>query len=201
MDPLSPCRLSPPSLHLFVSLTSQSLTSGLLEHAFQFNSCKWLFQRPQSGTELLLSSTRIMQSCFCHLALLPLWGCMLITARRCSPLVPRVAECTEMFGWKMWDLILVDHGHKNRIFTNVVERNALKPPYIVILFWKSPQNIYFTVLSQGFNLNVFTQEDYLCSSFHVRVQRAILCNADDSVDWVVSSGELRSHNDFSRSLS
>ena len=133
--------------------------------------------------------------------LLPLWGCMLITARRCSPLVPRVAECTEMFGWKMWDLILFDHGHKNRIFTNVVERNALKPPYIVILFWKSPQNIYFTVLSQGFNLNVFTQEDYLCSSFHVRVQRAILCNADDSVDWVVSSGELRSHNDFSRSLS
>lgn len=66
---------------------------------------------------------------------------------------------------------------------------------------KPPQNIYFTVLKRGFNLNVLTWEDYLCSSFHVRVQRAILCHADDFVDWEVSSGELRSHNDFSRSLS
>lgn len=172
-----------------------------------------------------------MQSCFCHLALCCCCGaaCWLRhdATLRHPPLTRRVvtllyAECTEMFGGgKCKGLILFNCGHKNSIFTNVAERNALKPQgekrlihlqivlwvsssmcfHIVILFW-NPLKI-FTLLysSEDLTSNVLTWEDYLCSSFHVRVQRAILCNADDFVDWEVSSGELRSHNDFSRSLS
>lgn len=121
---------------------------------------------------IIIIITRIMQSCFCHLALCCCCGaaCWLRhdATLRHPPLTRRVvtllyAECTEMFGGgKCKGLILFNCGHKNSIFTNVAERNALKPQgekrliHLQIVLWVSSSMCFHIVISFWNPLKIFT---------------------------------------------
>lgn len=121
---------------------------------------------------IIIIITRIMQSCFCHLALCCCCGaaCWLRydATLRHPPLTRRVvtllyAECTEMFGGgKCKGLILFNCGHKNSIFTNVAERNALKPQgekrliHLQIVLWVSSSMCFHIVILFWNPLKIFT---------------------------------------------
>lgn len=121
---------------------------------------------------IIIIITRIMQSCFCHLALCCCCGaaCWLRhdATLRHPPLTRRVvtllyAECTEMFGGgKCKGLILFNCGHKNSIFANVPERNALKPQgekrliHLQIVLWVSSSMCFHIVILFWNPLKIFT---------------------------------------------
>lgn len=121
---------------------------------------------------IIIIITRIMQSCFCHLALCCCCGaaCWLRhdATLRHPPLTRRVvtllyAECTEMFGGgKCKGLILFNCGHKNSIFTNVAERNALKPQgekrliHLQIVLWVSSSMCFHILILFWNPLKIFT---------------------------------------------
>lgn len=140
---------------------------------------------------IIIIITRIMQSCFCHLALCCCCGaaCWLRhdATLRHPPLTRRVvtllyAECTEMFGGgKCKGLISFNCGHKSSIFTNVPERNALKPQgekrlihlqivlwvgssmcfHIVILFW-NPLKIFTLLYSSKDLTSMYSRGRIIC---------------------------------------